>query len=264
MGSLATDPRLIAISQALPFARRYARAMLGDRDLGDDLVSVALREVMDALEARSGHWLEHQLPEHLLYSAASRLMQEQALADSAAMLRRQVLLLATLEGLSLRNVARILEIAEAEVATLLEAARHEVRAGVSAATLIIEDDVLIGAHIQRIVSECGHRVVGVAASEAEALKMAQADPPGLILADVNLGRGGDGIEAVARIVQDRPAPAIYVTGQPQSLLTSRGVEPTFIIPKPFTRNVLAAASYQAVSGGTCPIQLAARGMAAAR
>jgi hypothetical protein len=43
-------------------------------------------------------------------------------------------------------------------------------------------------------------------------------------------------------------PVIFVTAYPERLLTAEGVEPAFIISKPFEPLALAIATYQAVNG----------------
>ena len=103
--------------------------------------------------------------------------------------------------------------------------------------------------IEELVQNCGHRVIGVAGSEAEAVEMAERNRPGLILADINLGQGGDGTAAVARIMKHQYAPVIFVTAYPERLLTGEALEPAFVITKPFEPLTLAIATYQAVTGG---------------
>lgn len=79
--------------------------------------------------------------------------------------------------------------------------------------------------------------------------MATETKPGLILADINLGAGGDGMQAVVRILRHHDAPVIFVTAYPERLLTGETHEPSFVITKPFEPMMLAVATYQAVTGG---------------
>jgi protein-arginine kinase activator protein McsA len=103
------------------------------------------------------------------------------------------------------------------------------------------------------------RAAGLQISEAEAIRMATEYKPGLILADVNLGRGGDGITAVRQILRHVSIPVIFVTAYAERLLTAEGVEPAFIISKPFDRMTLAIAIYQAITAGQIPaVQVSAR------
>jgi len=118
--------------------------------------------------------------------------------------------------------------------------------------LIIEDEPVIALDLRLLVTRCGHRVIGAASSEAEAIRIAAEHKPGLILADVNLGRGGDGITAVRQILRHITIPVIFVTAYAERLLTAEGVEPAFIISKPFDRMTLAIATYQAITAGHIP------------
>ena len=121
--------------------------------------------------------------------------------------------------------------------------------GAATDVLIIEDEPIIAMDIEELVQNCGHNVVGVATTEAEAVKLAELHKPGLILADINLGIGGDGTSAVARIMQHHYAPVIFVTAYPERLLTGEDLEPAYVITKPFEPLTLAIATYQAVTGG---------------
>jgi CheY-like chemotaxis protein len=227
--------------QLLPYARRYARALIGSQVGGDALVAEALRRVpADAADARIA-----------LYTAITQLHDVDPPAEHGTLghRQRQLLLLVHLEDLALDDAATILGIAPPAAETLLEQARAELRAHAATDVLIIEDEPIIALDIEELVQSCGHRVVGVAASEAEAVAIARRHRPGLILADINLGGGGDGAAAVARILRERWAPVIFVTAYPERLLTGVGPEPAFVISKPFHPMTLAIATFQAVTGG---------------
>ena len=79
------------------------------------------------------------------------------------------------------------------------------------------------------------------ATRAEAVELAARRKPGLILADVNLGPGGSGQDAVADILASTKVPVIFVTAYPERLLTGTGPEPAFVITKPFDPMTLASA-----------------------
>jgi CheY-like chemotaxis protein len=226
---------------ALPYARRFARALTGERDAGDALVADALREGLPDLPPRIA-----------LHAAVARRAPAARTDEALGPQRRMLLLLTALEDLRVEEAARILditvEVAEAE----LEAARAALRAVAATEILVIEDEPIIAMDVRRLVEACGHRVVGIAASEEQAVRLAAERKPGLILADINLGRGGDGSEAVRRIQQAMRVPVIFVTAYPERLLTAEGVEPAFVISKPFEPLALAIATYQAVHGAGTP------------
>lgn len=233
-----------ALREALPYARRYARALAGSQSAGDALVAESLRRGIPALPARLA-----------LYANITLLSEppEARPGEPLSPRERCALLLTSLEGLTMPEAAQVLAIDEGEAETTIADAREKVKQTVSTDVLIIEDEPVIALDIRLLVSRCGHKVVGVAASEAEAIRIAHETKPGLILADVNLGRGGDGITAVRRILESVDIPVIFVTAYPERLLTAEGVEPAFIINKPFDRMTLAIATYQAISAGRIPI-----------
>lgn len=225
--------------RALPYARRFARAVTGDRDRGDALVAAALSTPLPSLPPRLA-----------LYAAIVQSAPQNGRGLDPT--QRHLLLLTALEDLSLEDAALVLDLTAEQAAEHAEAGRVALRAVAATDVLVIEDEPIIALDVKRLVESCGHRVVGVAASEAEAVRLAAEKRPGLILADINLGRGGDGSAAVARIQQAMHVPVIFVTAYPERLLTAEGVEPTFVISKPFEPLALAIATYQAVSGDRTP------------
>jgi CheY-like chemotaxis protein len=223
----------------LPHARRYARALTGSQQAGDALVGRAIPVLDPAYPPRLA-----------LYAGISRLAATASVAEGGLTLRqRQVLLLTTLEELTEADVARVLRLDAATVAAEAEDARDRLRAAAATRVLIIEDEPVIALDLQLLTESCGHHVVGIASTEAEAIAIAADGDVGLILADVNLGRGGNGISAVRTILESTTVPVIFVTAYPELLLTASGMEPAFIMSKPFDPMTLAVATYQAVHGG---------------
>ncbi|CAH0261245.1 response regulator [Roseomonas sp. CECT 9278] len=228
--------------RALPYARRFARAVTGERDSGDALVARVLGAELPALPPRLA-----------LYAAIAAAAPAPAAPSGLPQVQRQLLLLTALEDLSLADAGRVLGLTAEAATAAVEAARTALRAVTATDILVIEDEPIIALDLKRLVEACGHRVVGMASSEAEAVRQAAARKPGLILADINLGRGGDGSTAVAKIQQAIDVPVIFVTAYPERLLTAEGLEPAFVISKPFEPLALAIATYQAVHGGRAPI-----------
>ena len=243
-----TSLRREDLIRALPYARRYARALTGSQPRGDTLVAESLRELLEheseANEAQAG-----------LYRSITRKFDKAGGASSPFVIgrlsttQRQLLLLTSLEEMPIAAAAAVVGIPQAEAEAQLLDARDHLRAGAATDVLIIEDEPVIAMDIEELVQSCGHNVVGVAATEAEAVEIAERTRPGLILADINLGLGGDGTTAVSRIMRHHYAPVIFVTAYPERLLTGEALEPAFVITKPFEPMTLAIATYQAVTGG---------------
>jgi hypothetical protein len=182
--------------RALPYARRYARALAGGQVAGDALVADALRELLSGAEDEA---FDARLA---LYKAVTmRRPDPEALMPGDQSLtgaQRKLLLLTSLEEVPLAKAATILGLEKSDAEQMLSCARDRLRLAAAADVLIIEDEPIIAMDIEELVAGCGHRVVGVAATEADAVEIAERCRPGLILADINLGAGGDGTSAVSR------------------------------------------------------------------
>jgi CheY-like chemotaxis protein len=243
MSSLHRDELI----RALPYARRYARALTGSQPGGDALVAASLQAMMAApqedMPARDLLYL------HVTDRFSAHHGGTATAGQALTALQRQLLLLTALEEVPVPRAAMISRLDEDVAHTMLADARQKLRAAAATDVLIIEDEPIIAMDIEELVQSCGHRVVGVASTEAEAVAIAKRTRPGLILADINLGIGGDGSSAVARIVQLHATPVIFVTAYPERLLTGDAAEPTYVITKPFEPLTLAIATYQAVTGG---------------
>jgi CheY-like chemotaxis protein len=251
MGATTRDELI----RALPYARRYARALTGGQTRGDALVAESLKALLAEPESEPAQDGPAPDARRQLYRfvtdafAAARVGSAAADEPGLSAQQRQLLLLTSLEELSAEDAAPIVRLSVEDASASLASAREQLRASAATDVLIIEDEPIIAMDIEELVQTCGHNVVGVATSEEQAVEIARRTKPGLILADINLGIGGDGQSAVARIMTSHYAPVIFVTAYPERLLTGDAVEPAYVITKPFEPMTLAVATYQAVTGG---------------
>lgn len=234
--------------RALPYARRYARALSGSQPGGDAVVAGCLQELLEssAPEADARLALYGRITQRL---TPAKCRGDEPKMGTLTLRQRQLLLLTSLEELPIDAAATVVLMPPQIAAEQLTLARDSLRDAAATDVLIIEDEPIIAMDIEELVLGCGHRVVGIAGTEAEAVDLAKKHQPGLILADINLGAGGDGAAAVQRIMRHHYAPVIFVTAYPERLLTGEAVEPTFVITKPFEPLTLAIATFQAVTGG---------------
>ena len=79
--------------------------------------------------------------------------------------------------------------------------------------LIVEDDINSAFILQTILTRAGYRVLPIATDGNMALNKIDTDDPELILMDITLPGGIDGIETAKLIKQKRDIPVIYLTGQ---------------------------------------------------
>ena len=101
--------------------------------------------------------------------------------------------------------------------------------------LIIEDFPVIAMSIQDELADMGFSSA-IAATEAEAIALAEERCPDLIIADLRLAQGS-GIDAVRRICRDRPIAVIFMSGDSDELGGEATGEAGFLT-KPFTSNAL--------------------------
>src|SRR3712207_526549 len=78
--------------------------------------------------------------------------------------------------------------------------------------LVVEDELIVAWELGEAVAQLGHESLGVAVDGAEALEMAGSLRPDLVLMDVNLRGGDDGIAAAEAIrTALPPARVVFVT-----------------------------------------------------
>jgi DNA-binding NarL/FixJ family response regulator len=94
--------------------------------------------------------------------------------------------------------------------------------------LIVEDDAMIAWDMSLSLEAAGFEVCGIVSNGAAAIEQASQTGPDVVLMDVNLKEGMDGIET-ARALRERQAstPIIFVTGfgDPETSARIRSVNP---------------------------------------
>ena len=78
--------------------------------------------------------------------------------------------------------------------------------------MIVDDDFLICEELQGIVLDLEYEVAGIADSGEAAVKMALDVKPDVILMDIVMENGMDGIEAAGKIMESIDCAVIFVTG----------------------------------------------------
>lgn len=110
--------------------------------------------------------------------------------------------------------------------------------------LVIEDEAMIGWLLESLLEDMGFASIHIAASAAQAVALAREVTPGLIVSDVNLGTGGDGIEAVRQIAAIGSVAALFVTAHADAETRERIARIGFATPvlaKPVSPGGLRAA-----------------------
>lgn len=260
MGS-ATLMSMESIAGAVPFLRRYGRALTGTQAEGDELVRATLRWLGEHPDGLAG--VEPRLALyralHLMLgaeAAAPHGPEERVLADEAIVgarirdlppIERAILLLTVLEGFSTEEAATILGLSMTEAQAHLEAARAGMRRQSPSRVLVIEDEPVIAMDLIGTITASGHSVVGVARTRTEALQIAERTRPDVVIADIQLADASSGLDAVQDILRFGTLPVVFVTSFPEELLRGDRVEPTFVVTKPFNPDTLIVSIAQALS-----------------
>jgi DNA-binding response OmpR family regulator len=113
-----------------------------------------------------------------------------------------------------------------------------------ARALVIEDEFLVALHIADIAEDAGCHV-DMVANEQQAVAVARDESPDVVLADVDLGRGGDGLAAVRRIHRVAEVPVILVTAN-ADLADHTVRQLVDVIGKPFDGGRLKASIRKAI------------------
>ncbi|WP_119156938.1 EAL domain-containing protein [Caldimonas tepidiphila] len=107
---------------------------------------------------------------------------------------------------------------------------------------IVEDERIVALDLKTSLEALGFTVVGVCASEQDALETARTQSPDVVLMDINLGVGGDGTRAARRIHEELALPVIFLTAYAEQETLARAQQslPYGYVLKPYELRELVA------------------------
>jgi len=105
--------------------------------------------------------------------------------------------------------------------------------------LIVEDEAIVAMDLRLHLQDLGYAVSGLASTGEEAVAMAERTRPSLVLMDISLGAGMDGIEA-AHHMQGMGLPVVYLTAFADETTLTRAKQsgPYGYLLKPFDERTL--------------------------
>jgi DNA-binding NarL/FixJ family response regulator len=109
--------------------------------------------------------------------------------------------------------------------------------------LIVEDEAVISMELEAIVESQGYEVVDAVATAEAAIAAARRARPDLVLMDIRLARGGDGIAAALAIRRELGIRSIFLTAHsdPETRSRAAAAEPAGFIVKPLSAHQLVRA-----------------------
>lgn len=101
--------------------------------------------------------------------------------------------------------------------------------------LIVEDELIIAQDMIDILEKMGYEVMENAMDAEETFEILSKDTPDLILLDINLSGGRDGIDIAKEINEKYKIPFIFTTSYTDGLTIERAkeVKPLNYLVKPF-------------------------------
>lgn len=116
--------------------------------------------------------------------------------------------------------------------------------------LIVEDEFLVALQLEDILTDAGHRVVGIAPDQASVQVL--PEPPDVALVDLNLRDGPSGPIIARQLAERYSTVIVYVTANPSQIgkpaPTALGV-----VQKPFSQDsILAAVALARDAGAFSP------------
>jgi DNA-binding NarL/FixJ family response regulator len=112
-----------------------------------------------------------------------------------------------------------------------------------ARVMIVEDDALVALGIRLTLEELGYQVVGIAASETEAIDLARSATPDLTLMDIRLKGPVDGIDTARRLRAELNLRSVYLSAYTDENTMSRvsATYPLGFVQKPYSASQLKTA-----------------------
>jgi DNA-binding response OmpR family regulator len=106
--------------------------------------------------------------------------------------------------------------------------------------LIVEDEIVIARDLQWQLEKIGFRVPAIATGAVEAIRFTREYQPDLVLMDINLGIGPDGVETARQLRNLAPVGVVYLTGNAdvETFERARQIEPLGYLVKPFEIHTL--------------------------
>ena len=248
------------ITSELTMLRLYAHNVIGDHEVGDEMVCDLVQALTHQMTTDPDFSLSKvglyiALDRHILPKAEAKPAKLQFSGPLQKMSReeRRASLLHFSGGFSLEETASIMGCDGRTVYSLIESATAASLLPVRTGVLILEDEPHVAALLGLLVEQSGHWVAGTAHTHSEAVNVAMQTEFGLIISDMKLADGSLGTRAVEEILlrKKQAIPVVYITAHPALVQEAISDEAPFLIRKPFdiwnVRNAVNRAALSALA-----------------
>jgi AmiR/NasT family two-component response regulator len=106
--------------------------------------------------------------------------------------------------------------------------------------IIVDDDSIIRLDLRDLLTQMGYEVAGEAPDAQTAITLAREIKPDLVIMDIRMPGGPDGIDAAATLTQEKVAPVLLLTAFSDLELVRRAAEAGVVgyLLKPFSEDEL--------------------------
>jgi len=106
--------------------------------------------------------------------------------------------------------------------------------------LVVEDELIIAEDIRMMLEDLGYEIIGTAPGYSEAIGLMNKDLPDVVLIDILLAGGKDGIALAETIREKHNLPFIFITSHSDNATVERAklVHPDGYLVKPFEKKDL--------------------------
>ncbi|HXX55334.1 MAG TPA: response regulator [Methanoregula sp.] len=117
--------------------------------------------------------------------------------------------------------------------------------------LIVEDNAIVALETKLRLTGLGYTITGVTGTGKDAINLVRTTEPDLVLMDINLKGGMDGISVVEQITSFAAVPVIYITAYStkETLARAMKTNPVAYLVKPFREQELYRSIEKALGEG---------------
>jgi CheY-like chemotaxis protein len=240
-------------SPHMRLALQYANESASSRAAGYEIVRTALRQLDGSVSFLPGVFSPrmellrrvHTVFETMTESGAVRVepgpgdMETSELAGLPNP-ARQAVFLNTVAGLTDEQAGLVLGFKASVVRSFIDFAEELIWANSRVRALIVEDDIWIANDLHDILKQDGHEVVGIAETRAEAISLTHKTRPDLLVCDVHLKDGSNGIHFAIEVQKTALLPTLFITASPNEVSRLTPLSFAAVIPKPFSEQQVRA------------------------
>jgi CheY-like chemotaxis protein len=110
--------------------------------------------------------------------------------------------------------------------------------------LIVEDELFVALHLESVLEEVGYEVSGILSTGESAVEQCELLRPDIVVMDINLGKGMDGITAAQQIRRAGHVQIVFVSAYSDAGTRARiesALPGSKLLSKPVTPGVLKSA-----------------------